>query len=377
MKWKIPLYRVEWDKEDLRAVSNVIKRGMDWAIGPEIEEFEKLLANYHDSRYCLVFNSGTSAGHAALLSLNIKSPDEVIVPSFTFIATANWPLMVGACPVFSEIEEDTLGMSPSYLKSLISKKTRVVMPIHYGGMPCKIHEIKQITKEKKLTLIEDCAESIGASIGNKKIGTFGDLSILSFAANKVLTTGEGGAIILNSKTLYEKLKLIRSHGRSINTNYFQTNESPNYVSLGYNWRMSSMTAALGISQFNKLEKLISQRRKNANYLNSRLRKNLKIEVSGEYKNHKSVYQLYTIRLGSKKIRNNLMKYLTKKGIMSKIFFDPVHLTKFYSVNHDRKNILPITEKISDSILTLPLFPGLKKEEMNYICDCIDEFFESL
>ena len=263
MKWKIPLYKIDWDKEDVRTVTNVIKRGMDWAIGPEIEEFEQSLANYHDSKYCVVFNSGTSAGHAALLSLNLKPSSEVIVPSFTFIATANWPLMVGTKPIFSEIEEETLGMDPSYLNSIISKKTKVIMPIHYGGMPCKIIEIKKFAEQHKLTLIEDSAESIGSTIGNKKAGSFGDMSILSFAGNKVLTTGEGGAVIVNSKKIYEKLKLIRSHGRQINSNYFQTNEVPNYVSLGYNWRMSSMTAALGISQLSKLDKLISKRRKNA------------------------------------------------------------------------------------------------------------------
>ena len=377
MKWKIPLYKVDWNQEDIRLVTNVIKRGMDWAIGPEIEEFEKLLANYHESKYCVTFNSGTSAGHAALLSLNLKPSSEVIIPSFTFIATANWPLMVGANPIFSEIEEETLGMDSSNLNSIISKKSKVIMPIHYGGNPCKITEIKRFAKEQKLTLIEDCAESIGATIGKRKTGTYGDLSILSFAGNKVLTTGEGGAIITNSKQIYEKLKLIRSHGRQINSNYFQTNETPNYVSLGYNWRMSSMTAALGISQLKKIEKLISKRRKNANYLSSKLKKHSEIILPSDYKNHKNVFQLYSIRITGKNLRNNLMKFLKKQGIMSKIFFEPAHLTKFHSKNINKKISLPVTEKISQQILTLPMYPGLTKNEMNFICDSIDEFFELL
>ena len=376
MKWKIPLYKVDWDKEDVRTVTNVIKRGMDWAIGPEIEEFEQSLANYHDSKYCVVFNSGTSAGHAALLSLNLKPSSEIIVPSFTFIATANWPLMVGAKPIFSEIEEETLGMDPSYLDSIISKKTKVLMPIHYGGMPCKIIEIKKFAEQHKLTLIEDSAESIGSTIGNKKTGSFGDMSILSFAGNKVLPTGEGGAVIVNSKKIYEKLKLIRSHGRQINSNYFQTNEVPNYVSLGYNWRMSSMTAALGISQLSKLDKLISKRRKNAQYLSSKLNKHSKIILPFDYKNHKSVFQLFSIRV-TDNLRDNLMAFLTNKGIMSKIFFEPVHLSKFYSKNTDKKISLPKTEKISQQILTLPMYPSLTKDDINFISDSIDEFMETL
>ena len=376
MKWKIPLYKVDWDKEDVRTVTNVIKRGMDWAIGPEIEEFEQSLANYHDSKYCVVFNSGTSAGHAALLSLNLKPSSEIIVPSFTFIATANWPLMVGTKPIFSEIEEETLGMDPSYLNSIISKKTKVIMPIHYGGMPCKITEIKKFAKQHKLILIEDSAESIGSTIGNKKTGSFGDMSILSFAGNKVLPTGEGGAVIVNSKKIYEKLKLIRSHGRQINSNYFQTNETPNYISLGYNWRMSSMTAALGISQLSKLDKLISKRRKNAQYLSSKLNKHSKIILPFNYKNHKSVFQLFSIRV-TDNLRDNLMTFLTSKGIMSKIFFEPVHLSKFYSKNMNKKISLPKTEKISQQVLTLPMYPSLTKGDMNFISDSIDEFMETL
>ena len=377
MKWKIPLYKVDWNQEDIRLVTNVIKRGMDWAIGPEIEEFEKLLANYHESKYCVTFNSGTSAGHAALLSLNLKPSSEVIIPSFTFISTANWPLMVGANPIFSEIEEETLGMDSSNLNSIISKKSKVIMPIHYGGNPCKITEIKRFAKEQKLTLIEDCAESIGATIGKRKTGTYGDLSILSFAGNKVLTTGEGGAIITNSKQIYEKIKLIRSHGRQNNADYFNNPSDSNYIELGYNWRMSSMTAALGISQLKKIEKLISKRRKNANYLSSKLKKHSEIILPSDYKNHKNVFQLYSIRITGKNLRNNLMKFLKKQGIMSKIFFEPAHLTKFHSKNINKKISLPVTEKISQQILTLPMYPGLTKNEMNFICDSIDEFFELL
>jgi len=377
MNWKIPLYKVDWDKDDVKTVTNVIKRGMDWAIGPEIEEFEQSLANYHDSKYCVAFNSGTSAGHAALLSLNLKPSSEIIVPSFTFIATANWPLMVGTKPIFSEIEEETLGMDPSYLDSIISKKTKVLMPIHYGGMPCKIIEIKKFAEQHKLTLIEDSAESIGSTIGNKKTGSFGDMSILSFAGNKVLTTGEGGAVIVNSKKLYEKLKLIRSHGRQINSNYFHTTKTPNYISLGYNWRMSSMTAALGISQLRKLETLISKRRKNSIYLSSKLKKYSEITLPLDYKNHKNVFQLYTIRIRGKNLRNNLMKFLEKRGIMSKIFFEPVHLSKFYSKNMNKKISLPVTEKISQQVLTLPMYPSLTKNEINFISDTINEFFETL
>ncbi len=377
MKWKIPLYKVYVDDEDIREVSKVIKRGMDWAIGPEIEQFEKLLANYIGSEYCLTFNSGTSAGHAAMLALNVKTRDEIIVPSFTFIATANWALMANAQPKFVDIEENTFGLDPLQVKAAISPKTRVIIPVHYAGMPCRIDEIVKIANRRKIPVVEDTAESLGASIGKKKAGTFGDLSILSFAGNKVMTTGEGGAITTNSKTLFEKLKLLRSHGRLINFNYFSSNETPKYVSLGYNWRMSSMTAALGISQLHKFEKLVNLRRKHANYLSSKLSRYKSIKVPKEPKGYRHVYQLYTIRLTNSKIRDGLVKFLTKKGIMTKIFFEPIHKTDFYRKQNYTKFLrLPITENIYDQIITLPMFPSLKKEELDYIYDSVAEYMDT-
>jgi perosamine synthetase len=376
MKWKIPLYKVHVDNEDVKSVSSVIKRGMDWAIGPEIEQFEKLLANYVGVDYCLTFNSGTSAGHAALLAFGIKPNDEIIVPSFTFIATANWALMVKAKPKFVDIEEKTLGLDPDKVKLAISHKTKIIMPIHYAGLPCQIDKIKNIAKNHKIPMIEDAAESLGAKIKNQNIGTFGDLSVFSFAGNKILTTGEGGAITTNSKKIFERLKLLRSHGRSINQNYFSSNELPKYITLGYNWRMSSMTAALGISQLNKFEKMVNLRRKHAKYLSSKLSKFKEINTPNEPDGFRHVYQLYTILLNNSKTRNDLTKFLTKKGIMTKIFFEPVHLTAFYkNLGYGKSTSLPITEKTYERILTLPMYPGLTKEELNFICDSVAEFMD--
>lgn len=375
MNWKIPLYKIYTDNDDQEAVSKVIKRGMSWAIGPEIEQFEMLLAKYLKRKFCVVFNSGTSALHASLLSLKIKTNDEVIVPSFTFIATPNSVLMVNAKPKFLDIEKTTLGLDPKLLESKINSKTKVIMPIHYAGLPCKIDEIQKITKTHKIALIEDAAESFGAKIKNKKVGTFGDLSILSFAGNKVLTTGEGGAVLTDSKSLYDKLKLIRSHGRKDVSNYFLSSDSPQYVSLGYNWRMSSISAALGISQLKKLDKLISLRQEKANYYHKKLRKISEIQLPNIPYDFTHVYQLYSIILSNYKIRDSLKSYLTKKGIMTKIFFSPVHETYFYKKIIKQKFDLPVTSSVSRQILSLPLYPSMTKEEIHYVCESILQFFE--
>ena len=375
MKWKIPLYKIFTDRDDNKAVNKVLQRGMDWAIGHEIAEFEKKIANYIGTKYCVAFNSGTSAGHAALLAININS-GEVIVPSFTFISTANWPLMVNAKPKFVDIEEENFGLSPERVKVEITKNTKAIIPIHYGGLPCKIVEINRIARNKKITLIEDCAESFGAKIKGVSVGTFGQMSIFSFAPNKILTTGEGGAICTDSRKIFEKLQLIRSHGRLINENYFKTSQLPNYISIGYNWRMSSMTAALGLSQFDKLDRIIQLRRRHARFYVLKLKKIKEVTLPDEPKDHLHVYQLFTIQLKNNLIRNKLQKFLAGKGIMTKVFFEPIHLSKFYRKSGFGKKSLPNTEKISQTVLSLPIFPGLKSEEIRHICDSIKEFFQN-
>ena len=375
MKWKIPLYKVFTDRDDNKAVNKVLQRGMDWAIGHEIAEFEKKIANYIGTRYCIAFNSGTSAGHAALLATNINS-GEVIVPSFTFISTSNWPLMVNAKPKFVDIEEANFGLDPKRVKLEITKNTKAIIPVHYGGLPCKIIEINRIARSKKITLIEDCAEALGAKIKGVSVGTFGQMSVFSFAPNKILATGEGGAICTDSKKIFKKLQLIRSHGRKANNNYFKTSQLPSYISIGYNWRMSSMTAALGLSQFDKLDKIIQLRRKHAMFYISKLKKIKEIKLPDEPKDHLHVYQLFTIQLKNNLIRNELQKFLVSKRIMTKIFFEPIHLSNFYKKLGFGKMSLSNTKKISQTVLSLPIFPGLKSEEIIYICDSIKEFFQN-
>lgn len=374
IRWKVPLYKILVDKDDISDISKVINRGMHWAEGPEIEEFEKSLADYLGVNYCVAMNSGTSALHATMLAYDIKKNDEILVPSFTFVSTANSALMVNAKPKFVDIENETYGMNPKKLEKSITKKSKLIMPIHYSGLPCKIDEIQIIAKQNKQILIEDAAESLGAEINSKKIGSFGDASIFSFAGNKVLTTGEGGAVTTNSSKLNKKFKLIRSHGRKVG-NYFLSTNKPEYVQLGYNWRMSTITASIGLSQLNKIEKLINLRRKNSKTLNSKLRKIPEITLPPEPNNFKHVYQLYSILTPNQTIRNKLQKYLSDNGIMSKVFFYPVHLTSFYKKLKKYSN-LNTTEDISSRILSLPMYPNMTSEELHLISDSISEFFES-
>jgi dTDP-4-amino-4,6-dideoxygalactose transaminase len=376
MKWKIPLYKIFWDEEDVKSVTETIRKGMFWAIGPNIEQFEKMVSDYIGVKYAIAFNSGTSALHAILLAYGLGEGDEVIVPSFTFIATANSVLFVGAKPVFADIEENTFGLDPKDVEEKISNNTKAIIPIHYGGLPCQIRDLKKIADEHGLLLIEDAAESIGASSNGKKVGSFGDASMFSFCGNKIITTGEGGMILTDSSEIYEKMKLLRSHGRLETENYFTSAKVMDYVMLGFNWRMSDITAALGVSQMKKLEDVIYMRRKNAEYLNQQLCDVEGIELFEEPPNHYNVYQLYTIKVveGIEK-RDALQQYLTGKGIGTKIYFNPVHLTHFYrnKLGYNGKTLLT-TETISEHVLTLPMYPSLTRENMDCIVNEIKEFF---
>jgi perosamine synthetase len=370
MTWKIPLFKIYWDDDDLKHVNKEIESGMNWAVGPQVPEFEQLIADKVNSKYAVTFNSGTSALHALLIAHDIKQGDEVIVPSFTFISTANAPLFVGAKPVFADIEEETLGLNPESVIDNITPKTKAILPVHYGGCPCKINELKEIADDHGLILIEDAAEALGAKIKNKYVGTFGDSSILSFCQNKVITTGEGGAVVTEYREIYEKLNLIRSHGRLETSDYFTSFEPFDYIQLGYNFRMSNLTAALGISQINKLHKIINMRRNNSQYLSAKLSEIDQIKILSPPKDYYHVYQLLSVIAED---RDNLMSHLAEKGIMSKVYFDPVHHSQFYK-NLGYEIDLPITEKISKSVVTLPMFPTLKKEEMDYIVEEINKFY---
>ena len=373
---KIPLFKIYWDKTDIQSVNAAIKSGWGWAIGPQVEEFEKKLARYIGANYAVTFNSGTSGLYALLLACGIREGDEIIVPSFSFIATANACLMAGAMPVFAEVEQETYGLDPRDVEKKITQKTKLIMPIHYAGLGCKIEELKKIADKYKLILLEDAAESLGAKIKNKKVGTFGLASMVSFCSNKIITTGEGGAIVTDSKELYEKLKLLRSHGRAETANYFSSSEYMDYVQLGYNFRMSNITAALGISQLGKIGKIIALRRSHAQYLIKKLKGVRQLQLPKVPKNYFHIYQMFTIYVeGGKKARDGLKDYLNSNGIMAKVYFHPIHLTAFYRKKFGYgEGFLKETEQISNSVLTLPIYPGLTKGEMDYMAQKIKAFF---
>ena len=358
-------------------VNKVIKRGSYWAAGPEIDIFEDCLKKYFNTNYAVTFNSGTSALHSVLLAYGITS-GEVIVPSFTFISTANCVILAGAKPIFAEIEENTLGLDPEDVKEKINKKTKAIIPVHYGGKVCKnIKVLKEIAEDFKLILIEDAAESFGAKAHDTFAGTFGNAGLFSFCQNKIITTGEGGAICTNNEKIDKKLRLIRSHGRveQAGKNYFSDINEMDYIEIGYNFRISTINAALGIAQLEKIDKIIDLRRKVGKHYDEILKYVPEVQVIQELEGNRTVYQLYSVFLKYPKNRNELQNFLLKNGIFTKIYFHPIHLKSYYRKKFGyREGDFPITENISNKTLSLPISLHFNNEDQDYIVNRLKEFY---
>jgi perosamine synthetase len=378
MTWKIPLFKIGWTPDDVAAVKNVIERGTFWASGPEIEALEIALAEYHGQKHCLVFNSGTSALHAALLAHDVKGK-EVIVPSFTFISGVNTVVLAGGIPVFAESESETFGLDTNDVEKKITKNTKAIVPIHYGGAVSRdIAKLRQLCDKHDLILIEDAAESIGSTLNGKKAGTYGHSAMFSFCQNKIITSGEGGAIVTDDDAIYHKMKMIRSHGRlELEEDYFSSVKDNDYLELGYNDRMSSMTAALCHSQLKRVDKIIEERQTIARKISERLSNVKEISLPLLPPEYRHVYQMYTILLKDKKTRDGLQQHLEKQSIMTKVYFNCVHLKTYYrkAFGHEEGD-LPFTEQLSDRVLTLPFYPGMTDEEIHSLCEHIASFFQS-
>lgn len=373
LDWKIPLIKTHVTKEDISAINRVLERGMFLACGPEIEEFERAIEEYLGNGVkVLTFNSGTSALQILLEAHEIKG-FKVIVPSFTFIATANAVLLAGGTPIFAESEEETFGLSYDSVKNLIDEKgVKAVMIMHYGGCPARdTYKIKKLCEDKKILFLEDAAQSFSSNINGIMTGTFGESSIFSLCQNKILTTGEGGLLVTKNMKIYEKAKLLRSHGRVEEAvDYFNNTKDNDYIVPGYNARMPTINAAFGLSQLRNVPYVQRAR----NFLASRLSEGLKslpIRLPIQPKNHLHVFQMYTMILNDKKTRDDLQEHLTRKRIMTKVYFQPIHLKTLYK-NHAQ---LPQTEALAEKVLTLPLYPDLTKEEVDYMIGCIREYFE--
>jgi len=363
---KIPLCKPYTGEEELAKVRSVIESG--WlAHGPVNQELEKQFADYIGVKHAVSFNSCTSALHLALEAQDIKG--EVILPSFTFVASANAVVRAGATPVFVDIDYDTCNINPEKIREKITDRTEAIMPVHYAGQPCNMKEIVEIADDKGLEIIEDSAETLGGTFENKKTGSFGT-GCFSFYPTKNITSGEGGMMTTNDDDAAKKAKTLKAHGIDSSTFEREKKEKPwlrSATYAGYNFRMCDVLAAIGLVQLEKVEEMNDLRRKHAAYLN----KNLNIDgvdLPIESKDCKHVYQMYTIKIKDAD-RTEFIKKLREQGIGASVHFDPpVHLQPYYK--DAAKGDLSVTEKVASKIVTLPMYPGLTNEELDHIINSV-------
>jgi perosamine synthetase len=371
----IPLFEISWDIEDVKNVADSVGRGSYWAKGPYITEFEEKLESYLGAEYAVVVNSGTSAIHCALESLDLDEDSEVIVPSFTQQATANAVRLAGATPVFADIELDTYGLDPSSVRDVITPNTEAILPVHVYGSVCKIDALVDIAEENDLAVVEDAAEALGAHRNGEYAGTFGDAAALSFCQNKIIATGEGGAVVTDNEEIAEKVKLFRSHGRA-STDYFDSSKSGRHVSVGANLRMPDVVAALGCSQMDKVEDFIQGRRDAALRMNEAFEETEGTEPH-VFENGRHVYQFYAITLGPDIDRDKVIDYLDEKGVSSKVYWDPcVHESEAHN-DKSSSTELTNTEDISERVLSLPIHPELSDNEADYIIQTVRDACNSM
>ncbi|WP_428325171.1 DegT/DnrJ/EryC1/StrS family aminotransferase [Nitrosopumilus sp.] len=351
---KIPINTPILGKEELSAVASVIKSGGLTSAskdgGKNVQEFEKSIRSFVKTKYAISVNSGTAALQAALYALDIKKGDEVIVPSFTFVASANAIASTGAKPVFADILKENFTIDPESITKKITRNTKAIMPVHLYGHISSLDRIKEIAKKHNLSIVEDAAQSLGSTFKGKQTGTFFELGCYSLYPGKVMTSGEGGVVVTNSKKLCEKLQMIRNHGmiKGYDSKIF-----------GLNLRLPEINAAIAKIQIKKLPKFIQLRKRNAKLL-SDLLSNTKIKIPTERKNEKLNWGLYTIAIQN---RNSILKKLNSKGIGAAVYYPiPVHKIPIYKI----KSKLPNTDWASKHVMSLPVHPNVSTKNVEYI-----------
>jgi dTDP-4-amino-4,6-dideoxygalactose transaminase len=353
------------DEQEIEAVVKVLKSGMlthGLGAGPMVTQFEKSFAKFVKAKHAIAMNTGTGALHSALAAVGVKTGDEVILPSFTFVATAEVVVFVGAKPVFVDIDPDTYTASPEAIERAITKKTKVIMPVDLYGLPADMQPIREIADKHGLKIIEDAAQAHGAIYKGKPPGAFADAACWSFYGSKNMTTGEGGMITTNSDEIAEAPRYIRSHG-----------EKQKYQSLmlGHNYHMPEIEAAIGCVQLKKLPEFVARRRENARRLSQKLEKAKKLQLPTEPKGFKSSWYLYTVRLKNAKNekRDRIVEKLKQKGIGAFVcYVNPIHLMPYY--RKFGKYRLPETEKASKQVFSLPVHPGVTAEQIDFIGETV-------
>lgn len=365
MNWQIPLSDIDFGPEESAAVQAVLTSR--WlTMGAVTQEFEQAFAAFTGAKYTLAVSNATAALHMACLALGLGPGDEVIVPSLTFVATANAVRYVGATPVFADVNNyHDFNISPQAVESCLTHRTRAIIVVHYAGYPVDMPAILEIARKHNLKIIEDNAHGVGATLDGRQLGTWGEIGCFSFFSNKNMTTGEGGMLTTDNETLFEKLRALRSHGMTSLTWDRHKGHAWSYdvTELGYNYRIDEIRAALGLEQLKKLERNNARRRQLTELYRAAIHE-FAPEVIIPFSNHPGTPSCHILPalLPPNWERLAVMEGLKTQGIQTSIHYPPIHTFSAYQ-NLSRKADLPVTEEIASREITLPLYPAMKDEDV--------------
>ncbi len=353
-------YQTIKDEIDV-GLKQVFEKG-NFILGQEEKDFENDFAKYCGARYGVGVNSGTDALYLAMASLDIGPGDEVILPTFTFIATALCVSYTGAKPVFVDIEDTTYNLDPQKVEKAITKKTKVILPVHIYGQSADMEEILKIARKHKIKVVEDAAQAHGASYKNKRIGSLADIACFSFYPTKSLGAfGDGGMIVTDSKEVYEKILMLRDYGRI---------GRYEHKIKGYNSRLDTVQAVILSAKLKRLDDWNRRRADNAAYYCELLKRMKEIKPPVTKSDRTHVFQTFAVRV---KNRDKIAEGMKQKGIGVLIHYPiPLHLQEAYQELKCKKGDFPVAEQVADEILSLPMFPHMTKQQIKYVCDSLQE-----
>ena len=374
----IPYGRQTIGKADIEAVASVLNSEF-LTTGPKVAEFEEKFALFVGAKYAVAVSNGTAALHLACLAAGLKNGDELITSPMTFAASANCALYCGAKPVFVDIKAENGLIDERLIEKKITPKTKIVIPVHYTGLPCDMKQIHAIAKKHNIIIIEDASHALGSRYKGTKIGDckYSDMAIFSFHPVKHITTGEGGMITTNSKDFYEKLLRQRTHGITKDPDkLLNKNEGSWFYEMqefGFNYRLTDFQCALGISQLNKVKSFIKKRVEIAKTYDKEFSKTDGVEIIKPPEGYKNAHHLYIIKVKDRKTRLNLFNYLKEQGLLCQVHYIPVYWHPYYQKLGFKKGICPKAEEFYEKIISIPMYPSLKNKEQKKVIKIINDF----
>lgn len=373
----LPFHKPHITDDEINEVIDTVRSGW-WTTGPKAKRFEEEFNNYIGAKYSLAANSWTAAAHIALEAIGLKPGDEVIIPAVTFTATAEIVCYFNAKPVIVDVERDTFNIDPQKIEQVITKKTRAIIPVHYGGQPCDMDEINGIAKHNNLLVIEDAAHALPAVYRGKRIGTLSDVTCFSFYVTKTLATGEGGMLCTDNEDIAKRSSIMRLHGINSDAWKRYTAEGSWYyevVAPGFKYNFTDIQAALGLAQLRKIDWLWKSRKEISESYTSLLREDPFIELYKLKNDRESAYHLYPILLNLEMLKINRSQFideLKNLGIGSSVHFIPLYRHPFYRDTFNLKlNDFPVSESIYPRVVTLPIWPGMQNDDINRVIEAVN------